>query len=225
MEKYYGIDLMSFPVSKLQRYIKERELLPSHRILKENTDKWFAVLSDKGIKNLAELTNALKTKKRAENFSQQSGIPAEYITILRRYVNSFASKPEKLESFSWIDKDFIEKLLAGNIKTTADYFSTYANEKDRKSLAADLNLRPETTEELFSLCDLVRIPYVSPLFARIFYTAGIKKTKEMIQTDPEKLQSLVNNAIKKHKFAKVTISLKDIRYCQDFAKELNCFCE
>ena len=146
MEKHYGIDFTSFPVSKLQGYIKERELLPGHRILKENTDKWFAVLSDEGIQNLAELAETLKTKKRAENFSQKSGIPVEYMTILRRYVNSFASNPEKLDVFSWIDEDVINKLQTKNINNSADYFMSFTGKKDRESLASELHIAPEKLE-------------------------------------------------------------------------------
>jgi len=60
VDEYY-INLEKYPLEKFKHELKESELLPSRRILKEQINERFKILEDKGVKNLQYLLISLKT--------------------------------------------------------------------------------------------------------------------------------------------------------------------
>jgi hypothetical protein len=82
MEKRYHIDLEVYTLQKFKRNLESRDMIPSRVILKEDLDERFEKLEISGITNLKQLIDALKTKRKIELFSKQTGLSIEYLTIL-----------------------------------------------------------------------------------------------------------------------------------------------
>ena len=122
MNNDYYINLEEYSLQKFKNELKESELLPSRKILKDKIEERFKVLEDNGISNLQELIDSLKTPKKAKEFSQKSGMPSEYLLILRREANSYLPKPVSLEKFPEVKNQTIEKLNGLGIKNTSEWY-------------------------------------------------------------------------------------------------------
>ena len=84
MAEQYHVDLERFSLEKFRRILETGEVLPSRKILKEKIPERFAILRAMGVRNLKELIDALSTKKKIEQFAQESGLPQDYLEILKR---------------------------------------------------------------------------------------------------------------------------------------------
>lgn len=121
----------------------------------------------KEIQYVSQLRRSLSTPKKIASFSTESGISEEYLTILKREMNSLEQKPVLISSFPDIDSTLLLKLDESGIKNSKDYL-----ERNRSE-----------TEELFCLCDLVRINGVGPIAAKAFYEAGYQSVSEVAKAD------------------------------------------
>ena len=117
MTDQYYIDL-----EKFRHILETSEVLPGRRILKENISERFGILESMGIMNLKELIDVLSTTKKVEKFSQESGLPNDYLVILRWEANSYMPKPVNLGDIPGADSDYIERLASAGIKNTKQLF-------------------------------------------------------------------------------------------------------
>ena len=116
-EAQYYIDLQAYSLQKLKSMLQSMRLIPSQRILLEGIDARFQILEASGIHNLAALQARLKTKKKLQAFAVQSGIPEDYLTVLRREASSWTPKPVILADFPQVDSQAVAKLGQRGIKT------------------------------------------------------------------------------------------------------------
>jgi hypothetical protein len=54
-------------LEEYEKILESKELLPGRKVLKESIHDKFNIIRSEGIKNLKELLEMLKTKKRMEN--------------------------------------------------------------------------------------------------------------------------------------------------------------
>jgi hypothetical protein len=97
----YHIDLERFSLERFRHSLETGEVLPGRRILKEKIAEHFKILESMGIRNLEDLIQALKSSKKLEQFSKKSGLPQDYLVILRREANSHIPKPVNLRA-TWL---------------------------------------------------------------------------------------------------------------------------
>ena len=100
----YYTDLNKFSIMEMKDLLQHVRLLPSQQILREEIHHRFACLQQHGIENLAQLQRALKTKTNITSFALQTGLPVDYLTILRREVNSYHPKPISLRDFPGVNQ-------------------------------------------------------------------------------------------------------------------------
>jgi len=62
MNERYQIDLAKYSLQKFKRSLQSREMIPSRISLKDDLDARFRILENRGIANLKELIDRLKTK-------------------------------------------------------------------------------------------------------------------------------------------------------------------
>ena len=100
MEDKYYINLNNYSLSDYAKYLEHAELLPSRKIVQENTKERFACLQKNGIKNLNDVLTVLKTKDKVKAFAKKTGLPEEFL------IHTLSVKPTGriifLNSFQWV---------------------------------------------------------------------------------------------------------------------------
>ena len=183
----YYLDLEAFGLFKLKDSLVHGRLLPSQQILLEQIDERFAVLEQLGFENLEQLQKALKNKKAVQSFAAESGIPADYLTVLRREVNSYQPKPIKLADFPGVDPVAVAKLNRLDIKNTKQLFSHILTPEDRRELADQNQIDDEDILELTKLTDVARTKWVGSKFARLLVESEYDTVEKVAGSDYEEL--------------------------------------
>ena len=216
MKSQYHIDLEKFTLDKFKQSLKQREMIPSRVILKEEIDQRFNVLSANGINNLKNLVDALKTKVKVESFSRQTDLTIEYLTILKREANSYLPNPKKLKDFTGIDENDIQALENIGIKNSKQLFNKINIEMSVDQLSEQTGVSEDKLKELAALSDLVRIYGVGPAFARIIYDVGIDSLEAFVQCSAEDFIHIYEEKTGK----KADFGVNDINFSLEVAKEL-----
>ena len=194
--------------------------MPGRLILKDDLEARFETLSSMGIDNLADLIVALSTKKKVEAFSQQSGLPLDYLIILRREVRSYIPKPVYLREIPGVDQEDAEKLAAIGITHSKHFFERGNTMKKRQELHSATGISMKTLLELAKLSDLARIRGLGAAFTRLFYETGAETIEKLSGWDPEELFDVAHKVNKELKVTKTVPPLKDFKQYVEMAKDL-----
>jgi hypothetical protein len=154
MEDNYYINLNNYSLSSYAKELEHAELLPSRKIIQENTKERFSRLNKEGIKNLNDVITVLKSKDQVKAFAKKSGIPEEFLIILVREIKSFQPKPVKLNDLPAISKTTIKKLETTGIKNTKELFKFVTTEKNRQELSSKTGINSKEIIELTKLTDV-----------------------------------------------------------------------
>ncbi len=221
MSGQYAVDLEQFSIEEFQHILETGRLLPSERILGENTSERFAILAALGIMNLQDLAQRIKSKKKIEQFAQESGIAQDYLTILRRRINVYTPKPVSLSKFPGVDAEHIECLAAVGIKQTRQLFERTQSAQDRAALSNLTGVPGDALLELVKLSDLSRASYVGPAFARVIYEAGADTIGKLADCSPEELCANLRAVNEEQEITKAAMpSVEDISACVEIWKKL-----
>ena len=183
----YYIDLSNFSLEKFKHRIKTTRLLPSHIILQENIDERFSCIMKHAIGNLDQLKKTLKTKSDVQSFADKSGLPLDYLTVLRREVNSYQPKPIKLKDFPGVDLEAVSKLEQIGIKNTFQLFPEVLTPQNRSEFALENQIEDEDLLDLTKLTDVARLKWVGPKFARLLVESDYDTVEKIANSDYEKL--------------------------------------
>ncbi|MBT3271931.1 MAG: DUF4332 domain-containing protein, partial [Spirochaetales bacterium] len=190
--------------------------IPSRVILKESLDERFEIFKTNGIFNLKDLIAALKPRQKAEAFSNRTGLPINYLTILLREVGSYLPNPVPLAKFPGIDFAYLEHLVKQRIKNTKQLFERATTNHGVSQLSQATAIPLEKLNELVSLSDLARLYGVGPVFARIIYDAGITSVKAFAECGAHAFMRMYEE--KTHK--KADFRIEDIEFSLELAREL-----
>lgn len=183
----YSIDLQAFSLGKFKDYLKTTRLLPSQQTLLENIDEQFMRLEENGIENLEQLQKKLKNKAAVQSFAEASGIPLNYLTLLRREVNSNQPQPISLIDFPGVHPYVIQKLSKIGIKNTEQLFPYIQTPQDRYKLANENQITDEEMMDLTRLTDVARTKWVGPKFARLLVESGYDSVAKISEANVEEL--------------------------------------
>lgn len=220
MTDQYHIDLARFSLERFRNTLESGEVLAGRKILEEEIPERFEILESMGITNLEELIEVLKTKKRLERFSQESGLPQDYLVMLRREANSYVPKPANLTGFREVNPEYIDRLAAVGIKHTKHVFERASTKEDRAELSSLVNVPGDDLLELVKLSSLVRVSGVGPAFARMLFEAGIDTVEKLSDSSADELfQELV--AISEERgYTRADFTVRDVQRCIDLARDL-----
>ncbi|WP_321422849.1 DUF4332 domain-containing protein [uncultured Methanobacterium sp.] len=217
MVENYHIDLKKIPLNEFMEEIKNSELLPSRKILKNHLNERFKILKKNKVENLQDLANLLKTPKKTRIFAEKSGLPEDYLLILRREVNSYTPNPVNLDKFPGVEEETLNKLKNAGIKTSIHLFKQVKTSEDREKLTSELGIEDVVLLELTKLTDMVRIKWVGPVFARIFLDSGTDTLQKVSEADAKTLyEKLVEINREKH-YTKSKFTLSDVELCVKIA--------
>ena len=217
MSTQYQIDLEKYSLQRFKKSLQTRDMIPSRSRLKDELDVRFEILEDRGITNLKELTDVLKTKNKVEQFSQETGLSIEYLTLLNREAKSYLSKPIRLDKFPDIQTRYLERLDEVGIRNSRQLFVEAQNKNRRERLSKETDIPLEVLNELIGLSDLSRIYGVGPVFARMIYDVGIKSVKEFIEYTADDFIRIYEEQTQK----KADFGVGEIEFSLELAKELD----
>jgi len=221
MTEQYHVDLAQFSLEKFKQILETGDVLPSQKILKEKISERFAILKLMGITNLKELLAALSTKKKVEHFSEASGLPQDYLVILKRRMGVYTPKPIDLKDLPGIAPLYIERLAALGVKQTQQLFACARSRAERAELSQRADVPGEVILELVKLSDLARAGYVGPAFARLLYETEIDTIEKLSNQSPEVLYEKLMATNHERNLYKASIpAVKDIASWLEIVREL-----
>ncbi len=197
----YSIPVAKISLSEYKALLKTQNLLPSRQILWEEIDTRFAAIEAQGITDLDTLKKKLAQPDKLAVFAEKTGVPTEYLNILRREMGSLTANPVKIADFPGLDSALIVGLQNQGIKTAKDVFES------EKPL----------DWELTCLCDLTRINGVGAVAARMFYDAGYRSAEEIAQGDAKDMLEKITAVNAEKQYYKASLGEKDMQFCIDAA--------
>ena len=209
MSFYINADKISLSV--LRRKIEETDLVPSRTTLLDNLEINFDKLKKSNISNLSDLRREMKTSRKIELLSKSSGVDYDYLTLLRREIEGYFPKPQKLQSFGILDAKIIHQLEADNLKNSVLLYEAINTPEKRSALAKSHQIDIQLIESMYSLVNLTRIRWVSPLAARMLISAEYDSPKKIANANYNDLHASLDTANKENKFFKGTIGMRDIK--------------
>ncbi|WP_024771133.1 DUF4332 domain-containing protein [Aquimarina macrocephali] len=215
----YDIDLSKISIDDYKKILESTHLIPSWKVLKENID-YLNTIKKHGICNLKELQQRLKKKDQLLEFSKQSGLSEQYLNVLRRMINGYLRKPNRIKDFPETSADVVLKLEKIGIKHTRHLFDKIITIGDRTLLSKQININDEEILRLAKLTDLSRIRWVNHTFAYVLYEAGYDAVEKITNTNPDLLYKKITTLNAERKFYPAHIGLNDMKMLVECAEML-----
>jgi hypothetical protein len=209
-----------FSLEALHDFLKHGDLLPSHRILKDDLDAHFSALAARGIRNVQQIVDTLTTKNAIERFAGKTRIPPDYLTILRRHVRGYIPAPVNFADIPDIDPQVVERLAKAGVGHTKHLFERAHRRAERHMLAQQIGLTEAEMLQLIQFTDLARMGWVGPIGVRLFHAAGATSVETLATLDLDAFHERVLAVNQERQYMKVKLARKDIALCRDMAKKL-----
>jgi replicative superfamily II helicase len=214
----YNINVNKIKIMQYKEILKNQYLIPSRAILRSNIDENFDKLLIFSINNLEDLKLKLSTNEKLKKFSFLTGIDEKYLTILKREINNLEIKSIPLKELLDDEDPFNFNFINNGILTSKDYYELYNNTESKNDIVKLFKVSIEKAEELYKLCDLVRIKGIGGAAAKCFYASGCKSVEDVANKDTNELLKKVLTLNENEKYYKVNLGENDIQYCIDFAR-------
>lgn len=217
----YYIDFTKVTLEKFRERVLSENLIPSQMIIRENLDERLEILKQHGLNNIAEVQKVVKTKKDVERLSQEINIPFDYLTVLRRIINSYHPKARKIKAFVGISDEVKAKLESIGIKTTVDLYEKMISFDDPLETLNLVDISKEELLKLMKLSDLCRIRYVNEAFAVLLYEAGYRSVTAVSSANGSVLFSKIKKVNGQQKIYGGNVGEKDMCFIIEDAKYLS----
>ena len=216
----YDIDLSQISLDEYQEILQTEHLVPSRMVLREDIERKFKLLKEENLENVAQIREAVKTKKKLAAFSEASGIDQEYLTLLLREINSVLRKPNKIADFPGVSIKTVEALEKMSIKHTLHLFEHVLTPESRADLAAKTGIPLDEIQTLTKLTDLSRVRWVNHTFAHVLLALGFESAKMLAEADDNDLYQRLNKINQDNKYFKGKLGLIDITRCIAAARDV-----
>lgn len=217
----YYINFSKITLDKFKMMLESTYLLPSQQILKDKMDSRFEVIKSQDINNLEQLKQALKNKNKINSFSKETSLPVDYLTVLRRVINSYHPTPRKIKDFIELSKETKDKLENMDIKTTPQLYDKLAAKVDRNTMKKELDVDDEEILLLAKLADVSRLRYVNPAFATLLVNSDYDTVSNIRNADYQELYKELVRINEDKKFYKGRINLKDMKFLVNDTEHLS----
>lgn len=220
MATSYSIDPSDFSLERFFDLTVKRSMLPSRIELHDKPEQRLAMLKSEGFQSIKDILTKLKSKEQLSAFSLKTGIPESYLVLLKREAGSYISKPVRLKDFPGIPLEYAMVLDSKGIKNSRHFYEQLQGAEQKQEMSKLTGIPIDRLEELFYLCDLVRINGVGAVYARILYESDIFSVKQFAETDYKKIYGDSMGLIRLKGYPAGHFVESDIEYCVIYAKEL-----
>ncbi|TAL33632.1 MAG: DUF4332 domain-containing protein [Spirochaetes bacterium] len=207
----YYIDAEKTNLDDLQKRIEETDLIPSRSSLTVNIEDNFEKLKAQGFLTLWDLRKELKYSKNIPSLSKKTGVDYDYLVLLRREIEGYFPKPLPLCAFDGFQKGEIEKLEKCGLKNSVLLHEALDSAKKRSEISARTGIAGTRIDIFYSLIDLTRIQWISPIAAGMLVAAGYDTIKRVSQADADELYNALDRVNKERNFFKGKIGLRDVK--------------
>ena len=217
----YYIDLKSIRIDDYKSILKSMDLIPSWKILEEDIDKNLDVIKEQNIQDLDDLLLALKNKNKLQDFAKQSGLSENYLAVLKRVVNGYRPKPNRIKDFTCIAETIKLKLEEAGLKNTFSLYNEILTAEKRDELSNQTGISKDEVHKLTKLTDLSRIKWVNHTFAYVLLEAGYDTVEKVANADYHELYETIKKLNKERNFYNAHIGVYDMKRCVEAAKTLD----
>jgi hypothetical protein len=217
----YYIDLKSIRIDLYKEILKRKTLIPSWKVLENDIDKNLSILKTHNINNLDELLITLKDKTKIQEFSRQSGIPENYLAVLKRVVKGYRPKPNRIKDFACVSEDIVLKLEKIGIKNTLKLYKEILTGEKRNQLSRKAEIDDTEVMKLTKLTDLSRIRWVNHTFAYVLLESGYDTAEKVAKADYRKLYETIKQLNTERKIYNAHIGEKDMKMIIESAQSLD----
>lgn len=154
-------------------------------------------------------------------FSQQSGLPKEYLVILNRVIKGYLPKPNRIKDFACILPDIILKLEEAGIKNTLHLYEKILTPGKRSELSKETGISKSEILKLTRLTDLSRIRWVNHTFAYVLLEAGFDTAEAVANADFEKMYKTIKKLNAARELYEGNIGEHDMKLCVEAAQGLS----
>lgn len=198
-------------LQELKDRIMSTDLIPSRVALLDDIDNRFDSIAQKGVNTWAELSKVLKNPTALDSFAKLTCIDAQYLTLLKREVESYLQKPFSLKEITWVPSIVIEKLVEMGISNSASLYKKVKEKEGVQILVKQTGIDQTQLQYLLQLADLTRIQWVSPNTARMLIEAGYENSKKVALADPDELCEGLDRINVGGKYFRGKIGLRDVK--------------
>ncbi len=213
----YGFDLSKMTLERFKKVVKEGYLIPSLRKLREGIEENFRVIETRGITRVSELGNRIANQKKADDFSEATGINIDYMTALRRLVSSYKAKPRKLTEFPDINDDMLKSMAEEGLKTSKTLFE-YIEKEEPSDVMKCLGLSEVELRHIWALMEVTQLRYVSSLFATAMVKSGHDSITSVAGSERVEFLEALIRINKTENIYKGNIGDTDVQFLIDDAK-------
>ncbi|WP_340198835.1 DUF4332 domain-containing protein [Ascidiimonas sp. W6] len=217
----YYIDLKSISLDAYKDILKTKTLIPSWKVLENDIDKNLSILKTNHIKNLDDLLITLKDKGKIQEFSKQSGLPENYLAVLKRVIKGYRPKPNRIKDFKCVSEDIVIKLEKIGIKNTLKLYEEIVTDEKRNELSRKAGISDNEIIKLTKLTDLSRIRWVNHTFAYVLLESGYDTAEKVAKADYRKLYETVKQLNNERKIYNAHIGLNDMKMIIESAQSLD----
>jgi hypothetical protein len=214
----YTLDPGTVTMERFLELVRSKKLIPSRICLKEQIEERFRRLMKHGIRDLGQLIASMGSRGKLNGLALETGIPVEYLVLLKREAGSYLSRPFPISEFPGIPFEFCEMLRNKDLHSTRDFFERVHTPEQRKNLALQTGIPENRLAQIHALCDLTRITGVGARFAKILYDSGIRSTPELANADAREL--IIRYRAAALKLGAPNLGEDDIQYCIDYARTI-----
>ncbi len=213
----YYFDMSAVGIDDYKSMLLNRYLIPSQLVLIEDIEGYFDLLKDQSIPTMAKLYDRLNTKKKIGLLADVTGIPMDYLVVLKRAIGSHIPPARKLADYPTLKADIKVVLLEQGIKDSKKLYE-YLYATTYEEVLEALHLELLELKQVASLMDVTRLRYVSPLFATALVEAGYTNVRQIAKADGDILfQAIIKVNDEKHIY-KGNIGRKDIQFLVEDAE-------
>ncbi len=217
----YYIDLKEISIDEYKNILKSTTLIPSWKVLEKDIDANLNLLKANNVRNLDELLIALKDKEKIQGMSKITGLSEAYLSVLKRVVNGYRQKPNRIRDFSCIDEDVVKRLDEIGIKNSLQLYEKVKTQSKRRALSKTTGIHESVILTLTKLADLSRIRWVNHTFAYVLLESGYDTAEKIATADHKNLYITVKRLNQERKIYKASIGERDMEMIIDSAKGLS----
>lgn len=216
----YYIDLSTITLEDFFTKLQDVSVLPSQKILRDTPKKDFLRLRESGIRHAGDLLTALKSKDKAAQVSQATGLSSEYLTLVRRELDRYQPKPILFKDIPGLKEDVLEKLKRNGVNNTMHLFDRVIRAQNRQELARQTGISLDDVVELTKLTDVCRIMWTTPSFARLLVEAGYDSVPMIAVSDPAAMYAELAATNGEKMYLKSRLGERDVVLFVRYAKDV-----